>query len=123
MYRRAVVIPIRTCSAEQLRSVNQKLTDLSENRPSGDIAEIFALAAYLAGQAVQAAIALQGMPGADRETLLSVIDFWRTVSNHSHSAALACGGDNETLPGALVAFNFIQELTAGLAPACDGRAK
>jgi hypothetical protein len=110
MYRRAVVIPISTDTDHQLRCVNQKLADLSARRPYSEVGELFALAAYLASEAVKAAASLQGLPGGDAAKLEPVTQFWRALSNHAHAAALVCGGDSKTLPHALVAFNFLRNL-------------
>jgi hypothetical protein len=110
MYKRALVIPIRTHTAQQLLSVNQKLEALSTKRPYGDVAEMFALAAYLATEAVQAAALLQALSGRDGETLQPVLEFWRGFGSYARNAASSLGGHNKTLAQALVAFHFLRNL-------------
>jgi len=61
----------------QLRSVNQKLSDLSARHPYGEVVELFALAAYLASEAVAAGTSLRNFPGGDAGALKAVIEFCR----------------------------------------------
>jgi hypothetical protein len=65
MYRRAVVILIRTEMDPQLRAVNGKIAGLTTLKPWADIYQAFSLAAQLATEAIAAAEELQQMPGAN----------------------------------------------------------
>ena len=94
----------------QLECVNQKLSDLSARHPYGDVAQLFALAAYLASEAVEAGTSLQRFPGGDAEALQPVIGFWRALGTYAQAASRSLGGNNETLPHALVAYNLLRNL-------------
>ena len=115
MYRRAVVIPIRTDTDPQLRSVNGKISQLTALKPWADIYAAFSLTAQLAAEAINAAEELQQMPGASVGILQSTLDFWCRVRDVNYEAALACAGGNQTLADALVTFRFLRNV-AGEVP-------
>jgi hypothetical protein len=94
----------------QLDCVNQKVADLSARDPYGDVVELFALAAWLSSEAVEAGTSLQNFPGGDAEALKPVIEFWGALGTYAQAASRSLGGDNKTLPHALVAFNFLRNL-------------
>ena len=94
----------------QLHSVNQKLSDLSARHPYSEVVELFALAAWLSTEAVEAGTSLQNLPGGDAEALQAVIASWRALATYAQAASRSLGGANETLPHALVTFNFLRNL-------------
>jgi hypothetical protein len=110
MYRRAVVIPIRTDMDPQLRSVNGKISQLTAVKPWADIYAAFSLVAQLAAEAIDAAEELQQMPGASVGILQPTVEFWHRVRDSNYAAALACAGGNETLVEALVTFRFLRNV-------------
>jgi hypothetical protein len=115
MYRRAVVIPIRTDMDPQLRSVNGKISQLTAQKPWADIYAAFSLVAQLAAGAIDTAEELQQMPGASVGILQPTLDFWCRVRDSNYAAAMACAGGNQSLAEALVAFRFLVN-TAGEVP-------
>ena len=110
MYKRAVVIPIRTETDPQLRNINGKIAGVSAAKPHCDIYAAFSLVAQLAAEAISAAEELQQMPGASVGILQSTLDFWCRVRDVNYAAALACAGGNQTLAEALVTFRFLRNV-------------
>jgi hypothetical protein len=94
----------------QLRTVNEKVAGLAAVKPHGDAYAAFSLAAHLAGEAMQAAMELKEMPGADPTSFQSALDFWHRVQDCNRVAALSCAGGSPTLAEALVTFRFLQNI-------------
>ena len=111
MYKRAVVIPIRTETDDpQLRSVNGKISQLTAQKPWADVYAAFSLTAQLAAEAINAVEELQQMPGASVSILQSTLDFWCRVRDANYEAAMACAGGNQNLADALVTFRFLRKI-------------
>jgi len=110
MYKRAVVIPIRTETDPQLRNINGKIAGVSAAKPHCDIYAAFSLVAQLAAEAIDAAEELQQMPGATVDILEPALDFWCRVRDVNYAAAMACAGGNQTLAEALVTFRFLRNV-------------
>ena len=94
----------------QLQRLNANIAKLAAAKPAGEAFGAFALAAHLADLAIEAALELGQMPGVDMKTLQASIKFWKVVRDQSRAAALACGGANHTLAGALVAFRLLRNI-------------
>jgi hypothetical protein len=96
------------CPDERLDSVNQKIVALGTSKPCHDVYGIFALSGRLARQAVDTALELKTLPGADAEQIQPVLDFWYRLSDYARTAALCCAGGNQTLAEALVTYQFLR---------------
>jgi hypothetical protein len=103
---RAEVSPAVPCSP-QLACVNRKIAEQITRSPNAHVHAIFANAAFLAGQALEAATELQQMPGASAEAFAETLEFWHRLRDYAGTAALDCLGGNHTLAEALVTFRFL----------------
>jgi hypothetical protein len=93
--------------ATQLACVNRKISEQITRRPNAHVHAIFSNAAFLAGNAIEAATELQQMPGASAETFAETLEFWYRMRDYAGAAALSCLGGNNTLAEALVTFRFL----------------
>jgi hypothetical protein len=102
----------RLCSLS-LESQNQEIANLAATAPHGNIRDVFALAAHLAGEAIEGATALQR----ERATgdFAPTLEFWHRLRDYAGTAALNCGGANQSLAEALVTLRFLQK-AAGEVP-------
>ena len=105
----------------QLECVNQKIADLVMSKPHGQVRGVFALAAHLAGEAIEVATELQHLPGIDAKALRDPLNFWHRVRDYTGTAALNCAGGNQTLAEALITFQFLRN--AGLTPCEEPRTR
>jgi len=104
-------IPIRATQREadcRLRTVNHNIEKLAQSPHGANVCLVFASAAKLAGEAIQVAAELRSLHRADAAKFDAVIEFWHRVRDYCGSAALACGGGNQTLVEGLVAFLLLQ---------------
>lgn len=94
-------------STSQLACVNRKIAEQITHRPNANVHAIFANAAFLAGEAIEAATELAHMPGASTEAFAETLEFWHRLRDYAGTAALDCLGGNNTLAEALVTFRFL----------------
>ena len=102
--------PIVSLARSQLDCVNQKIAELITRNPQGNVRDVFALAAHLAGEAIEAATELQQMPGIDVEGFRDALNFWHRVRDYNGTAALNCVGGNQTLAEALITFRLLRSI-------------
>ena len=109
MYHLAIVRTQQEREADcRVKTVNRNIVRLAESPAGASAYLVFATAAKLAGEAVQAAAELRSLHRADAAKFDEVIEFWHRVRDYTGSAALACGGGNQTLAEGLVAFLLLQ---------------
>jgi len=100
---------VAPCTA-QLRCINEKIASLAAVKPFGDCYDLFALAAHVAGEAIEAATELKQMPGIDVEGFRDALNFWHRVRDYNGTAALDCVGGNQTLAEALITFRLLRSI-------------
>jgi hypothetical protein len=70
----------------QLQSVNERIGALAGQKPFGELYRAFSLAAWLAGEAIQAAEELQQMPGIDLRAFEDPLHFWHRVRDYQRNS-------------------------------------
>jgi hypothetical protein len=93
-------------SSPRLESQNQEIANLAATAPYGKIRDVFALAAHLAGEAIEAATVLQREHA--KEDFAPTLEFLHRLRDYAGTAALNCAGGNQTLAEARVTLQFLQ---------------
>lgn len=94
----------------QLRCINEKIASLAAIKPFGECYDLFALAAHVAGEAIEAATELQQMPDIDVEAFRDALNFWHRVRDYAGTAALNSAGGNQTLAEALITLKLLRSI-------------
>jgi hypothetical protein len=109
MSKRTARLPIVIRQYSQLRCLNEKIASLAAVKPFGDCYDLFALAAHVAGDAIEAASGLQQTAG-DVKAFQDALNFWHRVRDYTGTAALNCAGGNRTLSEALITFSLLRSI-------------
>jgi hypothetical protein len=94
----------------QLLSINQQIAQLATRKPYGDIYGVFALAAHLAGEAIDLAKEAQQK---EPERFQAALDFWYAFRDYALVASLNCGGGNQSLAEAQITLHLLQNAGGG----------
>lgn len=96
-------------ASKQLTRLNQEIVNLDGSASMGDL---FAMAARLAGQAIEAAGEVQSA-AREADDMREVLDFWYHLRNFLYVAAFDFRGGNNSVAEALVARRLLEK-TSGV---------
>jgi len=100
--------PITLLRGVQLNGVNERIAKLAHANPHSQVYGVFVLAGRLARRAVDTALEIQKLPGAEVAQIEPVLNFWYRLSDYARTAALNCAGGNQTLAEALITYQFLR---------------
>ncbi len=94
----------------QLLAINKQIEQLATRKPYGDIYGVFALAAHLAGEAIELAKAAQQK---EPDRFKPALDFWYAFRDYALVASLNCAGGNQSLAEGQVTLQLLQNAGGG----------
>ena len=93
-----------------LLSINQQIAQLATRKPYGDIYGVFALAAHLAGEAIELAKEAQQK---EPDRFQAALEFWYAFRDYALVASLNCGGGKQSLAEAQITLQLLQNAQGG----------